>query len=87
MKTIVLAGKGHGCSYLGYLNSLNFDQRSKHIDFCCCYTSFLKLFFMGCNMREDVIILDLNQEPFDQPHVSEAKLAKAKLVELGALIR
>ena len=40
---------------------------------------------MGCNMREDVIILDLNQEPFD--HVSEAKLAKAKLVELGALIR
>ena len=42
---------------------------------------------MGCNMREDVIILDLSQEPFDQPHVSEAKLAKAKLVELGALIR
>ena len=42
---------------------------------------------MGCNMREDAIILDLNQEPFDQPHVSEAKLAKAKLVELGALIR
>jgi E3 ubiquitin-protein ligase RNF5 len=26
---------------------------------------------MGNNMREDVMILDLNQEPFDQPHVSE----------------
>lgn len=25
-------------------------------------------------MREDVVILDLNQEPFDQPHVSEVRL-------------
>ncbi|KAK7853422.1 uncharacterized protein LOC112029554 [Quercus suber] len=29
---------------------------------------------MGSNMREDVVILDLNQEPFDQPHVSEVRL-------------
>ena len=45
-----------------------------------------ELFFMGSNIREDLIILDLNLKPFDQPHVSEAKLAKAKLVELGARI-
>ena len=37
-------------------------------------------------MREDVIILDLSEEPFNKLHVLEAKLAKAKLVELDVMI-